>query len=234
MTTHEVNGSGEAWLAERIGPRCRTIVDVGANRGEWTKMLLSHAPQVEHAFLFEPGRRAAEMLRQAFASRPEVNIIEAALSDHVESEALFFEEPEAGNTSSLTRGASTAAAVETRVKVSTLDLEAERLGVTQVDLLKIDAEGSDLAVLRGASNLLHSARVGIVQWEYSDSWAPGGGTLAAALNFLSAAGYRSYLLKHDGLYRFDYDVWGDFFNYSNFVSIAEHGTLPSGEVKELL
>lgn len=234
MTTHEVENSGEAWLAERVGPRCRNFVDVGANRGEWSKMLLRHAPYVERALLFEPGKRAAHMLRETFATRAGIEIVEAALSDHQEAEARFFEEPEAGSQSSLTRDASTAAAIETRVRVSTLDAEAERLGLEHIDLLKIDAEGSDLAVLRGGAGLLHSSRVAMIQWEYGDSWAPGGGTLAAALPFLESAGYRSYLLKRDGLYRFDYDVWGDFFTYANFVSVPKNDTLLAAGVKELL
>src|SRR5258708_19337738 len=93
MTTHEVHGSGETWLAERVGPRCRTFVDVGANRGEWSRVILQHAPNIERAILFEPGKRAAEMLREAFASRSDIQIVEAALSDHQEAAARFFHEP---------------------------------------------------------------------------------------------------------------------------------------------
>jgi hypothetical protein len=76
--------------------------------------------------------------------------------------------------------------------------------------------------------------VSVIQWEYSDSWAPGGGTLAAALAFLSSAGYQSFLLKRNGLYRFNYGTWGDFFTYANFVSVLEGDALVTTEVKELL
>lgn len=234
MTAHDVHASGEEWLARRAGPKCRTIVDVGANRGEWSRMFLEHAPAIERAVLFEPGARAAQMLRDSLARNPRIAIAEIALSDHEEAEGRFFEEPEAGNKSSLTRGAATAGAIETRVRVSTLDAEAERLGILHIDLLKIDAEGSDFAVLRGAAGLLRASRVGVIQWEYGDAWAPGCATLAAALAFLGAEGYTSYLLKSDGLYRFAYDVWGDFFTYANFVSVPEHDMYLAGDVRELL
>jgi len=234
MTSHDVRASGEEWLLQRIGQRCRIIVDVGANRGDWYQVALRHMPNLDRAILFEPGLRAAELLRERFASSDRVEIVQTALSDQQEAEAHFFEEPNAGETSSLMRGAATAAAVATTVRVTTIDAEARRLGIAKIDFLKIDTEGSDLAVLRGAAALLRAGRVAVVQWEYGDAWAAGGGTLAAALEFMTAAGYRSYLLKSDGLYRFDYRIWGDFFTYANFVSVTEDDTSLGIDAKDLL
>lgn len=221
MTTHQVEESGELWLAERVAPRCRTFIDVGANRGEWTAMMLRYAPAGVRGVLYEPGAKASAMLRERFASRDGIDIVQRALSDRPASGVPFFEEPDAGNTSSLSRGASTAEARETTVDVTTLDAEAERLALERIDLLKVDAEGHDLGVLRGAERLLRERRVGIVQWEYSDSWIAGGGTLAAALSLLDGFGYRTYLLKRGGLYRFDYALFGEYFTFSNFVSLRE-------------
>ena len=234
MTTHQVRDSGEQWLAAASGPRCRSFVDVGANRGEWTAMLLESAPQIGRAILFEPGRRAALMLRERFESLSAVEVVEVALSDHDEAEARFFEEPDAGNTSSLTRGASSPAAIETCVGVTTLAGEMTRLGIAEIDLLKIDAEGNDLAVLRGASPLLRERRVAVILWEYSEGWALAGSSLGGALELLRGFGYDSYLLKKDGLYRFDYDLFGEFLTYANFVSVP-HGNLElTADLKELL
>jgi len=235
MTTHQVEESGELWLAERVAPRCRTFVDVGANRGEWTAMMLRYAPPDVRAVLFEPGTKASAMLRERFADRAGIEIVSRALSDRPATAARFFEEPDAGNTSSLSRGAATAGATETAVDVTTLDIEAERLSIERIDLLKVDAEGHDLAVLRGAEKLLREDRVGIVQWEYSDSWIAGGATLAAALDFLGSFGYQTWLLKRGGLHRFDYSVFGEYFTFSNFVSLRPRDleTL-AGAVHELL
>lgn len=221
MTTHQVEESGEAWLAERVAPRCRMFIDVGANRGDWTAMMLRHAPPAVRAVLYEPGTGASAVLRERFAGRTGIEIVQRALSDRPASGAAFFEEPDAGNTSSLSRTASTAAARETTVDVTTLDDEAARLALERIDVLKIDAEGHDLAVLRGAEGLLREHRVSIVQWEYSDAWIAGGGTLAAAIELLRAFGYGTWLLKRGGLHRFDYSVFGEYFTFSNFVSLRE-------------
>jgi FkbM family methyltransferase len=219
MTTHEVEESGELWLAERVAPNCRTFIDVGANRGEWTAMMLRYAPADVRAVLFEPGAAAAARLRERFRHRDGIDVVQRALSDRPASAVPFFEEPGAGNTSSLSRGASTAQAQETTVDVTTLDAAAERLSLARIDLLKVDAEGHDLAVLRGAERLLRENRVGILQWEYGDAWIPGGFTLGAALDYVSSFGYETLLLKRGGLHRFDYSLFGEYFTFSNFVSV---------------
>jgi FkbM family methyltransferase len=235
MTTHQVDQSGEAWFLARVAPLCRTVVDVGANRGEWSALVLRHGKNIERCLAFEPGKRAAALLRERFASAPQVEIIERALSDHAETSARFFEQPEAGETSSLSRPPDGEAAVETTVEVSTLDLEMQRLQLERIDLLKVDAEGHDLAVLRGARQILQEGRARFIQWEYSDVWIPGGGTLAAALGFLRELGYRSFLLKRGGLYHFDYDRFGEFFTFSNFVSLREDDVAAfAGDARPLL
>lgn len=221
MTTHQVEQSGEEWFLKRVAPLCRTVVDVGANRGEWSALVLQHGKAIERCVAFEPGKQAAAVLRTRFASTPRVEIIERALSDHAEEAARFFEQPDAGETSSLSRPPDGEAAVETIVDVSTLDLEMQRLRLERIDLLKVDAEGHDLAVLRGAQRTLAEGRVRFIQWEYSDVWIPGGATLAAALAFLRELGYRSFLLKRGGLYHFDYERFGEFFTFSNFVSLRD-------------
>lgn len=42
------------------------------------------------------------------------------------------------------------------MKVETLDKIADKEGIRNIDLLKIDAEGNELSVLKGAFNLLKS------------------------------------------------------------------------------
>jgi FkbM family methyltransferase len=233
MTTHQIEKSGEEWLLGRLAPHCRTVVDVGANRGTWSAAVLRHAKQLERLVAYEPGRRAAEILRERIGVRRELLLVELALSDHSAAAERFYELPDGGNTSSFSLPAESGA-IETAVAVSTLDAEAERLGLLQIDLLKVDAEGHDFAVLRGARRLLAEKRIRFVQWEYSDVWIPAGATLAATLAYMNDFGYRSLLLKGDGLFRFDYDLFGEFFTFSNFVSVREHDLHLVGEVHELL
>ena len=214
-----VADSGEKWLVRAIAPTCRVFVDVGANTGEWTALVLEGAPQAR-GFLFEPGAAALSRLQQRFGSLPGVHVSPVAVAD-VEGEHSFFEEAGAGGMSSLLPGHSLQASTERRtVQVTTLDQALDRLGVESVDFLKIDTEGYDLHVLRGARRRLQARRIKVLQFEYQHAWARSGGTLGGAFRLLEESGYSVYLLRTDGLYTFDYALYGEHFGLSNYVAVA--------------
>ncbi len=219
MNAASVSASGERWLAAQVAPRCKTFVDVGANVGQWSEMFLHYAPADVRGILFEPGTAALAELRRRIA-RPEIEIVAAALSDRETESGSFFEEPDAGSMSSLTRTAAPPTAVRASVRITTLDLAMQRAGVRSIDFLKIDTEGHDLYVLRGAVELLRARAIDMIQFEYGDMWASAGATLAAAIELLSEHGYTTYLLKSGGLYRFPYERLGEFFTYANFVAVS--------------
>jgi FkbM family methyltransferase len=212
--------NGEELLAGGIAPSVRAFIDVGANVGDWTSMLLGRAlPHQPRGLLLEPSDSACKKLRERFELDTGIEIVEAAVSD-IAGRAQFFEEPDGGLTSSLVAGFSSSAAKARSVPTTTLDREAEARGVESVDILKIDAEGWDLFVLRGARGLLSRQRVRIVQFEYNRAWRRAGATLSAAFLLLESYGYEVFLLRPQGLYRLDPEGLGEFFEYSNFVGIA--------------
>jgi FkbM family methyltransferase len=55
-----------------------------------------------------------------------------------------------------------------KVACETVDRIAERLGVTQIGLLKIDTEGHEMAVLMGASRLLKRGGIDFIQFEFNE------------------------------------------------------------------
>ena len=223
--TFDFRKNGEERLAKWLGASTKTFIDVGANRGDWTDMLLKHAPGAQLGILIEPSLKGAEILRSHFASEPRVTTLQAAAADQ-EGTMSFFEQPGVGVASSLVQGTAVGG-IATVVPVVTLDQEANRRGIAQIDFLKIDAEGYDFHVLRGAAQLLQQKRIRALQFEYQTSWAQAGSTLAAALSFLAGFGYEVYLLKGKGLFKPNYAKYGEYFHYSNYVAF------PSERVPEL-
>ncbi|HTV73579.1 MAG TPA: FkbM family methyltransferase [Candidatus Acidoferrales bacterium] len=104
--------------------------------------------------------------------------------------------------------------------VHTLDAALTALGWDEVDLLKIDAEGYDLQVMRGAESLIKSRRIGVIQFEYNRAWQLVGDTLRGAYLLLEEAGYKIFVLKRDGLFTLDYKLYEEYFEYTNFVAVA--------------
>jgi len=218
--TPDMRRNGEAFIASQLAPRCHYVVDVGANVGRWTGFFKAQAPGMAHYLLFEPSRLALARLAEVFAGDPRITIRPAAVGARA-GILSFFEEADAGETSSLVPGASVQGSLARTVPVVTLDEEIAALGWPRADYIKIDAEGFDFFVLQGARRLLEQRRLGVIQFEYNSSWALAGTSLGGAVEFLRQLGYRLYVIRPESLEPFCYPCFGEFFEYANFLAAAD-------------
>ncbi len=213
--------NGEFDLIRCAGPTCTTFVDVGANVGVWTQHLLDAAPLQPAGALVEPSAQSARRLRDRFAHAPNVEVVEAAAGDGNSGATIsFFEEDDCGENSSVLPSVSRYPRTQRVVPVVTVADVVNNRGWQRVDLLKIDTEGFDLHVLRGAAPLFHQQRVLAVQFEYSYAWTQARSTLAEALNLLEGYGYSVYILTGTGLHPFVYEPCQEYFSATNFVGLA--------------
>ncbi len=131
-----------------------TAIDVGGWFGPWTRSLATRATRV---ITLEPNPTVAQVLRRTIPSN--VQLIEAAASDHSGTGLLHVPTLARGTevVGSLEH-ASSSAGVDVPVRL--LRLDDLRLG--DVRFMKIDAEGHEPAVLRGAEDLLDRWRPSLV------------------------------------------------------------------------
>ena len=169
------------------------VADVGANIGRWSESMLAAASKAGretdlrlHAF--EPDSRAFARLAEALDDRP-ASLSKTALSDRQGTSLFYVVAPAAGTNSLYSVAEANPVALE-NVVTTTLDSYAEQSGVARFALVKIDAEGHDLAVLRGARTLLAEHRIAVAQFEYNHRWILGRFYLRDAFEFLLALGYR--------------------------------------------
>ncbi len=211
--------TGERWLVQRVASYGDRFVDVGANVGDWLGMVRESRTGRPFAALgFEPSESAFAELHRRFGGDPSIALANVALGSAPGSLA-FFEEPDAGRGSTLVPDFMRTNGTTRTVVVTTLDAALRDAGWNRVNLLKIDAEGYDLQVMRGASDSIKSRALGVIQFEYNRAWQLAGDTLRAALKLLEASGYRVFVLKRDGLYTLDYLRYEEYFEYTNFVAI---------------
>ncbi|HEV2523210.1 MAG TPA: FkbM family methyltransferase [Candidatus Acidoferrales bacterium] len=215
---HRQDFNGEASLIRAVGRYHRTFIDVGANVGDWTNLFIHSGGQEKPGALIEPSSSALLRLRARFQHCPNVQLVNAAASDRG-GEMTFYEQEGAGETSSLVASFAKGGNPR-RVIVTTVDDEAAKHNLAEIDFLKIDAEGYDFHCLVGSRRLLSGQRIGIIQFEYGALWADAGSTLAGALDSLRGLGYETFLLRSSGLLPCDYRRFGEFFSCSNFVSVA--------------
>ena len=218
---HRPNESGEQWLACLIAPHARNFVDVGGNVGEWSLMFVAHARRPVAGLVFEPHPQTAARLRIALqtAGVTGCDVVEAAASDR-SGTAQFFAESNHGETSSLYATKFRRAAQVVYVKLCRLDAELKQRKITEVDVLKIDAEGHDFFVLLGAEAFIAGRQIKLIQFEYNAAWIDAGATLTRAIAWLTSHGYVVKLLRADGFYEIDVSRCGEFFKYSNFVAFV--------------
>jgi FkbM family methyltransferase len=110
-------------------------------------------------------------------------------------------------------------AVTWQVRVTTLDDIAATEGVDEIGLLKIDVEGMELAVLRGAQRLLERGAVKRIQFEFNEMNVLSR-TLFADFHALLSPRYHLYrLLPHGWLSIDRYNPWThEQFVFQNIVA----------------
>jgi FkbM family methyltransferase len=186
-----------------LAAQARVTIDVGAHVGFYA-LVAGHANPAGRVFAFEPLALAAERLRGHIRLNGLANVecLPIAASD-VDGEVAFHVPsghplPCSAGTSAAFHAPWAHAMHTTRVPCVTLDAFARARGLEAVDLIKIDVEGGEPAVLRGAAEVLERHRPDIVCEVLSATRAAD--ELAQILRPL---GYRFYLLAADGPTRRD-------------------------------
>jgi FkbM family methyltransferase len=178
-------GEPELRLLPRLCPRDELALDIGANLGVYAWHLARLSAGV---VAFEPQPGLAASLRDAFGDR--VRVEQAALSDE-DGEAVLRVPSERMMTGRATIEAANALdGFDTReVRVPTRRLDGYGLG--RVGFMKIDVEGHELAVLRGADAVLRRDRPSLIV-ESEDRHRPG--AVAELRRTLGEHGYRGFAL----------------------------------------
>ena len=162
---------GEKTIAQvisRVVGERSNCVDVGCNKGHILHYMLNSAPQGNH-FAFEPIPELVQFLKERFANK-NVNIHELALGDFT-GESKFFRVLGEHGRSGLRRQRyprSREEAREVTVKVEKLDnMLPENLNI---HFIKVDVEGAELMVFRGAVETIKKHKPFIL-FEHSPDFA---------------------------------------------------------------
>jgi FkbM family methyltransferase len=216
--------NGEELLIRKLAPHLRTVFDVGANKGEWSRLVRAANPStVIH--LFECNPSLLNGLHTVFDGDAGAVVHGCALGD-VQGRQSFYAVDASTELGSLVKpDGACGFSLEGEVPVRTVDSICSELDIQQLDLLKVDTEGYDFHVLRGASNMISEQRVLVIQFEYGGSWVRAGSTLFQCLEWLFDRNYKTYLLTPNGHQAFDYARWGEFLGYANFVALAPQALL---------
>ena len=165
------------------------VLDVGAHYGEWSESLLAQPGNTPTLHAFEPSAYSAARARHALAGRADVH--QFAMSDKPGAGVLLIIHEGAGSNSVVPFTAQDMPPANTEdIVFSTVDAFCDEHSIERVTLLKIDAEGHDLAVLRGAEQMLERRAIDLIQFEYNRRWIDARTFVLDAFQLLEGHGYR--------------------------------------------
>ena len=136
----------------------RTVaIDVGAYKGEFFRPYL-RANLLDHLILFEPHAENAAALYKCL-NDPRISVEVCAVADKSGRADFYFGEDAAIGSLLLPDGPIPAASQKKNVPIVSIDEYADRHGLTgTVNYLKVDVQGADLLVLKGAETMLSQSR----------------------------------------------------------------------------
>ena len=222
--------NGEYWLLERVLRASRqnpmVLLDVGANVGDWSAEALRLARGVTaiRILAVEPSHATCATLTARFGDYDNVEVHECALST-ASGHATLYSSSDYARTNSFS---SLSGPNTESVRVTTLDELLLQSATGTVAMAKIDAEGSDALILRGAQRALTSGAIEVIQFEYNWRWILFHQSLRDVFELIADKPYKLAKLVNRGLHY--YDTWHpelDRFFECNYALIHEDSMLRS-------
>jgi FkbM family methyltransferase len=140
------------------------VLDVGANQGDWALAMAALFPKAR-ILAIEADPKTFETLRQRTANQTQIHVTNLAISSS-DGEVTFHSHENPLLSSLLDLPDANGHTTTVRLPAMKLDDFAAQYSRGSVRLIKIDTEGNDLKVLRGAEELLNKPSLDYVIVEY--------------------------------------------------------------------
>jgi FkbM family methyltransferase len=208
-----------ARLSERWDIPIKCVFDVGANIGQSSQAILAYFPDAK-VYAFEPHPGTFERLAEVLSGQ-HAEAFNIALADRAGEVDLFtYEADQINSLTPTSRFAVRFGKIgkPMPIQATTIDEFCCSHGIKTIDVLKVDTEGCELKVLKGATEKLKSHGVRFVYAEYNDILQRSG-TTGGALAPISAL-LESYGFSFVASYTDDVVTDGEFFAVHNALFAA--------------
>ncbi len=148
---------------KRFGFSPQQLIDIGANHGNWTRGALRYFPEAAY-LLVEPQDHLRVYVQDLIDSGYKVRWVNAGVADKPGTMTFYISDRDDSSTF-LPREEQTQTRVtaQTNMEVKTVDQLLSEYEIPVPDVIKIDAEGFDLKVLRGASQVIGKTDVFLIE-----------------------------------------------------------------------
>lgn len=148
-----------------------TIIDAGANVGEYALSVQEFVPSEKKVFALEPVKNTFEKLSANTKQFTSIQPIHAGLGKVTSNIEIFKNETESKHASLYQRNmdhwdAKLSLNQSEVVKILAFEEFVQQQGLTHINLLKMDTEGHEFSILEGACNWLNEQKIDLIQFEF--------------------------------------------------------------------
>jgi len=188
------SGTAEAKIMQSLLTAGDTFIDVGANHGSFSLIAAGLVGMTGKVLAFELQPRLASLIRKSFAANGYDNteVYEIACSDHSGSAEFYLPENSSGAAGIYKAFSGNSAHRKFKVRVEQFDDLIDWQSLPGRLFLKLDVEGSELAFLRGAEQMLRSRKPHILLEINPASAQAAGYSTEEILSFLISLGYGKF------------------------------------------
>lgn len=218
--------SGERFAIEYIQQKLKdekyiTIFDVGANVGEYSKMLRNIFKDNAHIFSFEPSKKTYQKFLSNTNNISDLKHFNFGFGNEDTRITLFSDSDESGMASLYKRRLdhfNIHMDKTEEIEIRTIDGFCQQNKIEHIHFLKIDVEGHEIKVLEGAKKIIDSKNIDFIQFEFGGCNIDSR-TFFQDFFYLLKDNYYIHRIVKDGLYKInDYKEMYEAFTTTNYLA----------------
>ena len=216
--------NGESIIIKTIIQNGWTVFDVGAGTGDWSTLACKYHKNIKlYSFEPVPGAYRTCTTRSTPLGAQVFNM--ALGDDNKETTMVHYNRNGNTNLSSMftrpcVQKARGIRSQKITVDVQTVDSFCANHNIPKINFLKIDTEGAEFDIMKGAFGMIRAGKVDVIQFEYGGTYRDAGTRLEQVYNLLQKCHYVLFRITPDKLIHIP--IWQtclENFRYSNYLAI---------------
>ena len=204
-------------ISKLLNPK--VIFDVGANNGLYTKCLSDNFPKAK-IYAFEPMKENIKIFKSLHDTNKNILLYETAVGSDTYDSIIKYPKCENGSAlPSLYNIFDDVELEKQNVKIIKLDNFCNKNNIKEIDFLKIDVEGGELEVLKGAKDMINDGKIKIISFEFN---------FLNAIMGIHMEDFRKLLIDYDfyricpkGLLKLNFSgkkIYTEIYGYQNIIA----------------
>lgn len=214
------------YFNNKIGKKTTPVVfDVGANKGDYSLEILSVFKSNVNLYCFEPSKKTFDLLKSNLSGYENVKMYNLGLGKSNETAILYSNENASGMSSIFNRRLDhfdSKLENKEEIKLERIDSFCRNNNINHIHLLKLDVEGNEMNILKGAENLIRSNSIDFIQFEFGACNIDSKTFFQDFFYFLNPR-YKIYRILKNGLVLINrYETTLEVFLTTNFLAVSRN------------